>query len=118
MHRAEHDRLRNALRRQRRQGSLRTRNPFSLRQLLARHALERLAAGERLASIAASLDLALASLQRWVAAESPERIRPVQVDVAPDLRVHSSWAVLVTPSGIRVEGLDVAQLAALLNALS
>ncbi|HKY34200.1 MAG TPA: hypothetical protein VJV23_16855 [Candidatus Polarisedimenticolia bacterium] len=118
MHRADHDRLRNALRRQRRYGGLRTRYPLSLRQQVARHARERLAAGERLAPIAASLDLALASLQRWVAAESSERIRPVVVDVASDLRSHTSTAVLVTPSGIRVEGLDVAQLATLLNVLS
>lgn len=118
MHRADNDRLRNALRRQRRQGGLRTRYPFSLRQQVARHARERLAAGERLASIAVSLDMALASLQRWVATQSSERLRPVQVGVASRSGRASGTGVLVTPSGLRIEGLDVEQLAALLGALS
>lgn len=110
--------LRATLRRQRRGPGRRTRYPISLRQDVARHARERLASGERLSRIAESLDLALASLQRWVGSERPGQLRPVRLGEASQPRPAVRTGVLVTPSGFRIEGLDTEQLAALLRSLS
>jgi hypothetical protein len=72
-----------------------------------------------LTSIARGRGLALASLQRWVAAERPERLRPVRVGPTPEATsARGAAGVLITPGGFRIEGLEVEQLAALLRSLA
>ena len=66
-------------------------------------------------AIARDLGVSLVTLRRWVTRRRPPRFR--KVELARD-RSEVSGAVLVTPSGFRVEGLDIAGMAALIRALS
>lgn len=115
----ETDRLRFTLKRLRRGPGRRTRYPISVRHEVAGHARRRLAGGEPLTSIARSLDLALASLQRWVSAGGTIPLRRVRLCEAPRPGpARAAGGVLIMPGGIRIEGLEIEQLAALLRSLS
>jgi hypothetical protein len=116
----ETDRLRIALNRLRRGPGRRTRYPISIRHEVAIHARRRLASGEPLTSIARSLGLALASLQRWAGTAGASPLRRVRFSETPQGGPGRTAAggVLITPGGYRIEGLEVEQLAALLRSLS
>ena len=82
-----------------------------------------LARGEVLSSIASNLSVGTATLQRWLDA-APVRgreLRPVEVVEVEDASAgrwsSGSGLVLITASGHRVEGLDLAEVALLLEAL-
>lgn len=68
--------------------------------------------------VAASRDLGLRSkiAYQWLRAEPVAAFRAVEVAEDPDSTFGGP--ILITPSGLRVEGLDLAGLAALLRALS
>jgi transposase-like protein len=74
------------------------------------------AEGAWVSVVAEELGLHARTLARWVR----RRARPAsfrRVTVATALRAERPALVVVTPQGLRIEGLDVAQLAQLLDAL-
>lgn len=111
-------RFREAARRENR-GQIRRGVRYSreLRRAAVEYAGRREAQGARRAAIALELGVSPLTLMRWLRDEGRPGFRKVTLREA---RVESSarTAVLTTPAGFRVEGLDVADLAALLRALS
>lgn len=65
---------------------------------------------------ARELDIPEFTLHTWLRS-APAALRPVAV-ATPHVPIPASPLVLITPSGIRLEGLDVSTAAALLKALS
>ena len=97
------------------------RYPMDLRRQVLAYARERQAAGESLRSVVHRLGVRSQILYYWREVERTGRFRRVRMADAADRRsspADTSKPVLVTPCGLRVEGLDVAGLAALLRALS
>jgi len=96
------------------------RYPAELRLRVAAHARRRMASGESLWSVAASLGMGGTTLRRILAAgdERPEALLPVRVvDFSPSS--EASTPIVVRFGGdLAVEGLDVAGVASLLRALS
>ena len=77
-----------------------------------------LSQGATASRVAAALGLPTRSLVRWL--ETPARpvLRPVAIASAPEGRAqHRAAPVLITPRGVRVEGLDRDALVAVLQAL-
>jgi hypothetical protein len=75
--------------------------------------------------IAGELDLSATVLQRWqnatanrVVVKSPALMLPVVVRDTRTVRRDHEFVTLVTPSGLRVEGLAIAQAAELVRLLS
>jgi hypothetical protein len=87
--------------------STRGRLPRELRERCERYAAERAAAGVAKQAIASELGVSAMSVQRWLRATQARTMVPVRIvgpaaPPAADRRV-----VVVTPSGLRVEGLDL-----------
>jgi hypothetical protein len=81
---------------------------------LARAHLRR---GHRVDRIAEGLGVTTPTLARWLQRPHAPVLRPVAV-IAPPVTAPPSWSiVLVTPHGVRVEGLDREGLVAVLRAL-
>jgi hypothetical protein len=78
-----------------------------------------LARGRVLADLAPELGVATPTLQHWLARSATPRLRPVTIESAA-LRAesHPARPVLITPQGVRVEGLDADVLIAVLRALA
>jgi len=96
------------------------RYPAALRHQVTAHALNRRSAGVPFRVIASDLGVSFATLQRWVQAVPLRRLRRVEVSELPGSRLGGSESVrpvLFSPTGYRVEGLDVAALMELLRAL-
>lgn len=75
-------------------------------------------AGTGLRDVAGRLGVAPWSLYRWMQRSGPARARLRPVDVVADVPERgSSLAVVITPAGPRVEGLDVEAAARLLTLL-
>lgn len=89
-----------------------------LKRRVAEYAVAQLERGEPMGRLARLLGLGEMTLRRWLArfAEQPGSIVPVQV--APDVRPEVSSLVVHGPSGIRVEGMTVAEVAELVQRLS
>jgi len=94
-------------------GGLR-RYPRSVRQEVAEYVRARREGGESLAAVAGRLDIPIPTLAVWLREEKPRRFRPVGVSEAAPA---PAAVILTTPGGYRVEGLGLAELAALLRAL-
>jgi len=93
------------------------RYPQAVRMEAVTFAHEALASGASLSRIAASLGLGEVTLARWL---EPERVglRKVEILGAEPARMPAPpGVVLVSPSGLRVEGLELAQVAELLRVL-
>lgn len=71
--------------------------------------------GEPLSRVAERLGVHRLSLQRWMAREASSAFQPVEV-VAGD-KAPSGGITIVTPRGFRVEGLEVGEVARLLQEL-
>ena len=115
-------RIRTAVRRQQelRAGTA-IRYPEQLRRQALAYASRRQQAGDSLKSIARRLGLRPQMLFYWQKKASSNRLRRVKIAPVQDTRatpVETGPVVLVTPRGLRVEGLDVNRLAELLRALS
>lgn len=97
------------------------RYPASLRTEAVEIASEDLAGGAGLARVAGELGLGPVTLRRWIeaAAHRPRQLRPVEVveGARPGEREAGESLVLVTATGHRVEGLALAEVALLLEAL-
>jgi transposase-like protein len=75
-------------------------------------------AGKSLGSVAEELGLGPATLTRWLGrVGAGEPLRPVEVQREEEEAVQTSSLVVVTPSGWRIEGLRLTDLAELLRAL-
>ena len=77
-----------------------------------------LSQGTAISRVAAALGLPTQSLVRWL--ETPTRpvLRPVAIAAAPAATAeHRAGPVLITPGGVRVEGLEREALVAVLQAL-
>ena len=95
--------------------------PVALRRFAVKHARERVAAGCSVTGAAKELGVADATLTNWLkkdvyreAAGGGCEFREVVVEPTP---AASAGLVLVTPSGLRVEGLDMAGVVALVREL-
>ncbi len=102
----------------RRGAGLRPRVAFhrDLRELACQYAREAAAHGVSLHRIAVTLGIHDKTLQRWLEGKSAPKsealVREVRVVQEP-----RSTPVLVTPSGLRVEGLSIPEIVVLLEAL-
>lgn len=107
--------LRRAIRRQQstrsHQGS---RYPAELRRQVAEYVEAERSEGRPIRAIAAELGLPINTVTRWSTTSRAGRVRRVEV-VGPS---PASSVVLISPSGHRVEGLDLPSLALLLERLS
>lgn len=96
------------------------RYPAGLKVRLVTHALRRRADGVPLAMIGEELGLAYETVRRWCMdaepGSAPVKSRSAVVPVEVVVERRSSLAV-VSPSGFRLEGLDVAEAVAVLRAL-
>jgi hypothetical protein len=92
------------------------RYPSALRSAILGHVRKRRARGEPLAAIGRDLGLNAFTLQRWLDGDRSPGFRPVEV--AADAVAAAPGPVVVTLGGLRIEGLDVAGVAALLRALA
>lgn len=93
------------------------RYPQAVRLEAVAFAHEALASGASLSGIATSLGIGEVTLSRWL---EPERVglREVEILGAEPARMPAAaGVVLVSPSGFRVEGLELAQVAELLRVL-
>jgi AraC-like DNA-binding protein len=82
-----------------------------------RYAKSRMHDGSSLDSVARDLGLKPQTLSRWLEEKGGKaRLRPVEV-APPDSTSGRGPAVLITPGGLRVEGLDLESLAQLLQRL-
>ena len=96
------------------------RYPASVREGAVVLARQGLRAGRSIGRTARQLGLSPGTLLLWMRRREPLRLRRVAVVTSPREpdRPAATGAVLVTPQGYRVEGLDTSGLAALLRALS
>jgi len=94
-------------------GGLR-RYPGSVRQEVTEYTRARRETGESLAVVAGRLGIPVPTLAVWLREEKSVRFRPVRVSEAGP---GGPVVTLTTPGGYRVEGLGLAELAALLRAL-
>lgn len=117
--RSEAGEIRSSLRRVRQGREARgVRYPAEIRQDVVRFILDREAEGHSRAAAAAVLGLKYQTVRRWLRATV--RLRPVAVDRGPAAATKVSVVpapVLITPSGVRIEGLDLETLTHLVRAL-
>ena len=116
--RSEAGEIRSCLRRVRRGREARgVRYPVEIRQDVVRFILDREAEGQSRAAAAAVLGLKYQTVRRWLRATV--RLRPVAVVGGPAAATEASVPapVLITPSGVRVEGLDIETLTRLVRAI-
>ena len=95
------------------------RYPFALRTAVVAELRAVRAEGGSLASVALALDLPAITLTRWEREAGAHLFRVVEItdSSTPVLSVPSAL-VLTTASGLRIEGLDLEQLASLLRTLA
>ena len=95
------------------------RYPVPVRQAVIAFARARLRQGQSLARVAQGVGVSFPTLASWLAEPGAARLRPVTVapTVAP-VAPPRATIVLVTPQGVRVEGLDGDTLVAVLRALA
>jgi hypothetical protein len=75
--------------------------------------------GRAVADLAHDLGLTAPTLSRWLEGPAAPQLRPVTIaPAAPGEEIASARPVLITPQGVRVEGLDRAALIAVLRALA
>ena len=94
------------------------RYPAAFRDAATAVTRSQLSQGTAVSRVAAALGLPTRSLVRWL--ETPTRpvLRPVAIAAAPEVPAAlRAGPVLITPRGVRVEGLDRGALVAVLQAL-
>lgn len=100
------------------------RYPEPLRVLAVEHCRERRRAQLSFSRIAAELGVSTVTLGRWIeraeTLPAPEEERPVfrQVVVEPEQLAATTGLALVLPSGLRIEGLGVADTLELVRGLA
>jgi len=99
------------------------RYPTALRRAVIEHAQERLEHGATVKAVARTLDLADQTLGYWLRSADPGEasavMRAVAVRPEPAAAVApattSARAVVVTPQGFRIEGLELAEIVSLVR---
>jgi len=97
------------------------RYPQPLRQLGCEYARERIARGETIGVVAGQLGVAEQTLSNWLEKSSSDFLRvQVRESTRNEPRNEQSGTeklILISPSGYRVEGLDLASVSQLLRVL-
>lgn len=94
------------------------RYPPAFRDAAVMLARTQLRQGQSVERIAAELGVSGPTLSKWLRPPTPPVLRPVAVVSAPSsARPGVGSPVLITPHGVRVEGLDCDMLVAVLQAL-
>ena len=94
------------------------RYPRPFRRAAVALAHTRLGRGASVARLARELGVSVPTLTKWLRPSPPAVVRPVAVTAPPAAdRDDVARAVLITPRGVRVEGLDRPTLVAVLQAL-
>jgi len=94
------------------------RYPVAFRAAATAVTRSQLSQGTAVSRVAAALGLPTRSLVRWLEPPARPVLRPVAIASAPEVRAeHRVEPVLITPRGVRVEGLDGDALVAVLQAL-
>src|SRR5262245_2100813 len=94
------------------------RYPASIRAAIVALAHRQLGQGHARARIARSVGVSFPTLASWLADPGPPTLRRVTVAPPPRSSLPASALVLITPHGLRVEGLDGDTLVAILRALA
>jgi len=94
------------------------RYPEALRNKIVLHARPRRARGESLAAISRDLEVTAPTLQRWLSSSGSSGFRRVEVASAEPMPASSPAPAVILPSGVRIEGLDLAGLVILLRELA
>lgn len=90
-----------------RRESRRGRLPRELRQRCERYAAARAAAGVAKQAIASELGVSAMSVQRWLRATPARAMVPVRIVAPAAAPAADRRVVVVTPGGLRIEGLDI-----------
>lgn len=91
--------------------------PRELRDEIAEYARARRTEGIGMREIAAEVGVSPESIRRWTAAGWGETAKALPVRVRAEEVDDEGGIVVVTPGGVRIEGLDVAQAAELAHRL-
>jgi transposase-like protein len=95
------------------------RYPDAFRRAVVALGRRRLGPDGSAAGLARALGVSEPTLTKWLRRPSPPVLRPVTVAVTPTAaRAAVASLVLITPTGVRVEGLDAAALITVLRALA
>jgi hypothetical protein len=96
-----------------------SRVPDAIRTVIVQYARRRQAAGAGWPTIARDVGFSVGAITSWARAETaPPRLRPVAVRAAAIVALPAAGLVVVLPSGVRIEGLQVADVLALLAQLT
>jgi hypothetical protein len=96
-----------------------SRVPTGVREIILDYAHEQRAAGASWRDIATTVGLSSTVIKRWAGIEKRPSDKVVPVAVRPDDAANGNRALaLVTPSGIRVEGLTVRDATEILTTLA
>ena len=87
--------------------SMRRKLPRELRERCARHAARRVAEGAGKKEIANELGVSAMSVQRWLRAIPVTSMVPVRIVAPAPTLTSADRVVVITPRGLRVEGLDL-----------
>jgi hypothetical protein len=94
------------------------RYPARFRSAAVQVARAHVAEGRALAEVAHAVGVSAPSLQHWLERETALGLRPVAIERAGRETREGSGPVLITPQGVRVEGLDRDALIVVLRALA
>jgi hypothetical protein len=94
------------------------RYPAGFRHAAVRLVRRRVEQGSSVARLARGLGVSEPTLTKWLRPPTGARLRPVAVAAPPPAPAGARGPVLVTPHGLRVEGLDPTALIAVLRALA
>lgn len=101
------------------------RYPTALRRAVVEHAQQRLEHGASLRAVARAVGLADQTLSYWLRSAEPPESGPVmravavrpELDAPPATTGTPAGAVVVTPQGLRIEGLALAEIVSLVRSV-
>lgn len=94
------------------------RYPAALRTRITAQVRRGRARGESLAAIGRDLGLNPFALQRWLDTDGSSGFRTVEVESMASTPAAGTGPVVTLPNGVRIEGLDLSGLLALVRALA
>ncbi len=96
-----------------------SRVPDAIRATIVDYARARQAAGAGWPTIAREVGFSVGAITSWARAQTaPSRLRPVAVRAAAVVALPAAGLVVALPNGVRIEGLQVADIPALLAQLA
>lgn len=106
-----------ALRYQRGKSGRGIRYPEELHQEAVSYAMARRRRGDSLLAISRDLGVKPVTLSRWLQQARDLEFRPVEIVTSDPTAPAATGVIVTTPGGIRIEGLDLESLIALLRRL-